>query len=144
MPSFLKTFPISYTFSKPPTISCFKNNSGAILNSKFCFSSFDCVKKGFARAPPACALRIGVSTSRKPLSSRYLRRNLIIYVLLKKNCLSSLFTIKSRYLYLKRFSESFRVFLWFQFIIGRFLSQLESSWRSLAITVNSPASVRPG
>ena len=53
MPSFLNTFPISYTFSNPPTINYFKKSSGEILNSKSCFNSFECVKKGRASAPPA-------------------------------------------------------------------------------------------
>ncbi len=70
IPSFLKTLPISNTRSNPPIISCFKYNSGAILNSKFYFRLSDLVKNGFASAPPAYAFKIGVSTSKKSLSFR--------------------------------------------------------------------------
>lgn len=66
MPSFLNTFPNSYTFSNPPIINFFRKSSGAILSSRFYFKSFDLVKNGYASAPPAYALNIGVSTSKNP------------------------------------------------------------------------------
>jgi len=70
MPSFLKTRPISKTLSKPPIINYFKYSSGAILNSRFYFKLSERVKNGLAKAPPAYAFNIGVSTSKKSLSFR--------------------------------------------------------------------------
>ena len=70
IPSFLNILPISYTLSNPPTISLFRYNSLAILRYIGISSVLWWVINGLAFAPPAIVFRIGVSTSRKPLSSR--------------------------------------------------------------------------
>ena len=64
------------------------------------------VINGLALAPPAIVFKIGVSTSKKPLSSKNDLNALRAFVLIKKAFLTSGLTIKSTYLclYLKSWS----------------------------------------
>lgn len=68
----------------------------------------------------------------------------MIWALRMKNCLSSLLTMRSRCLCIKRFSLSFKVFLWSQLVIGRGWEHSASNVTSLANNENSPAEVLPG
>ncbi len=52
-------------------------------------------KNGFAAAPPAWSWRIGVSTSTKPLSQRYLRISMMSRERVKKRSRLSSFVIRS-------------------------------------------------
>ncbi len=61
-----------------------------------------------------------------------------------KNYLSSELTTKSRYRFWNLFSESFRVFLWLQFIIGKFWGHSARWEKPVAAIVNSPAWVLVG
>ena len=64
MPSFRKMRPISYTRSKPPTVSRFRFSSVAMRIYMSISRVLWWVMKGRAVAPPEMVLRTGVSTSR--------------------------------------------------------------------------------
>ena len=108
IPSFLKSFPISYTLSNPPTISLFRYNSVAILKYISISSVLWCVTNGLAVAPPAIVFSTGVSTSKYPFSSSIFLISVIIFVLIIKVSLTSGFIIKSTYLCLYLSSVSFK------------------------------------
>ena len=137
IPSFLNILPISYTFSNPPTINRFKYNSFAILIYISKFNVLWCVLNGLALAPPAIVLKIGVSTSKNPLLSKYSFNALIALLRLIKLSFTSGFTIKSTYLWRYLRSGSFSPAC----LSGNGCKDFVNKVTSLAFTVISPLCV---
>lgn len=80
IPSFRNTGPISKTRSIPPITNLFSQSSGAILKlNDLSENSVENVVKGRATAPPAERARIGVCTSWNCWSSRYWRRDCMMW-----------------------------------------------------------------
>ena len=88
------------------------------------------VTNGLAFAPPAIVFNIGVSTSKKPLSSKNDLNAFKAFVLVKKASLTSGLTIKSTYLCLYLISWSFNPW----YFSGNTCSDLDNKTTALAFT----------
>src|SRR5829696_8624882 len=137
MPSLRNIRPSSNTRSTPPTSSRLRYSSLATLRYRSVSRALWWVMNGRARAPPGTGLRIGVSTSVKPLASMDSRRDPTTRERSRKVSRAEGLTARSSSRWRERTSTSARPF----HLSGRGRMALPSRYTSVALTDSSPLRV---
>src|SRR5215218_3136615 len=137
MPSLRNIRPSSNTRSTPPTSSRLRYSSLATRRKRSVSRALWWVMNGRARAPPGTGLRIGVSTSVKPLASMDSRRDPTTRERSRKVSRAEGLTARSSSRWRERTSTSARPF----HLSGRGRMALPSRYTSVALTDSSPLRV---